>query len=96
MQVESLKSTLESTVQYSNSKINKVNYSNSTVTVGEVISNLSDIIPEDGYTQFYVNQYQQLGYKRFMELANLARKSGKNPARLFCWMLKNNKIVVAE
>lgn len=98
-------------LQYStsNSKLTKVNYSNSTVKIhdeisksnpklkvlsaGEVFGCLSDIIPEDDYKPFYVSRYRQLGYKRFLELANKAR-GGKNPPRLFFWMLKNNEIVI--
>ena len=80
------------TVQYSNSRFNKLNHSNSTVTVEEVFTNLSDLIPDDGYQPFYAKAYKELGYKRFIELANKAR-AGKNPPRLFCWMIKNNRIV---
>lgn len=79
-------------LQYSNSKLNKFNYSNSTVSIGIVFNNLADIIPEDDYKPFYVSKYKTLGYKRFLELANKAR-GGKNPARLFFWMLKNNEVV---
>lgn len=84
----------DATVQYSNSSLNKLNTnnSNSTVTVQEVFSNLTDIIPDDDYKPFYVSRYKKLGYKRFMYLANLARK-GKTPDRMFFWMLKNNEMV---
>jgi hypothetical protein len=86
---------------YSNSgKLTYVNYSNSkdtpsvkTVDISEVFANLTDVIPVDNYMPFYVSRYKSLGYKRFMELANKARRSGKDPKRLFFWMLKNNKIV---
>jgi hypothetical protein len=47
---------------------------------------------DDDYKPFYVTKLNTLGYPRFMELANKAR-AGKNPARLFFWMLKNNEIV---
>ena len=83
---------IKDTVQYSNSRFNKLNNSNSTVTVRQVFSNLTDLIPEDDFKPFYVSRYKQLGYKRFMELANKAR-TGRAPARLFTWMLKNNEIV---
>lgn len=89
--MESIKSTLNNK-QYSNSKLNNFNNSNSTVSVTEVFRNLSDLIPEDDYKPFYVSRYKKLGYKRFMELANKAR-AGKTPARLFFWMLKNNEVV---
>jgi len=69
-----------------------VNNSNSTVTVADVFINLIDIIPDDEYKPFYVKRYKELGYNRFMELANKAR-AGRAPARLFFWMLKNNEIV---
>lgn len=78
--------------QYSNSKLNNLNNSNSTVDIYTVFSNLTDIIPDDDYKPFYVSKYKALGYKRFMELANKAR-TGKDPARLFFWMLKNNKLI---
>lgn len=60
-------------VQYSNSRFNTLNNSNSTVTFNEVRSNLSDVIPEDDYLPFYASRYRQLGAKRFQELANKAR-----------------------
>ena len=78
--------------QYSNSNLPKVNNSNSTVSLTNVFSNLTDIIPEDDYRPFYVSYYKKLGYKRFIELANKAR-AGKTPDRLFFWMLKNNEAV---
>lgn len=89
--MESTKS-VNQVLQYSNSKLNKFNNSNSTVPVTTVFSNLTDIIPDDDYKPFYVSRYKKLGYKRFMELANKAR-AGKTPARLFFWMLKNNELV---
>lgn len=87
--------------QYSNSNLTKLNNSNSTVTsklnstvsTKEVFSNLTDVIPDDDYMPFYVSQYKRLGAKRFVELANKARAGGKNPMRLFTWMLKNNELV---
>lgn len=82
-----------STVQYS--KLTSVNYSdsiNSTVTVTEVFNNLRDLIPDDDYTPFYISRFNALGCKRFIELANKAR-GGKQPQRLFFWMLKNNQLV---
>lgn len=78
--------------QYSNSRLNKFNNSNSTVSITTVFGNLTDIIPDDDYKPFYVSRYKTLGYNRFMELANKAR-AGKQPARLFFWMLKNNELV---
>lgn len=77
--------------QYSNS--NKQSLYNSNSTVREVFSNLTDVIPEDDYMPFYVSKYSQLGSQRFIELANKARAGGKDPKRLFFWMLKNNEIV---
>jgi len=88
--VESLKSTLRQ--QYSNSSLTKLNNSNSTVTCKEVFSNLVDVIPDDDYKPFYVSQFNRLGAKRFIDLANKARK-GRNPVRLFAWLLKNNELV---
>lgn len=80
--------------QYSNSNFDSQNNSNSTVTVEirEVFRNLVDVIPEDDYKPFYVSRYNKLGPKRFVELANKARK-GNKPMRLFFWMLKNNELV---
>lgn len=86
--MESLGQALQ--VQYSNSIPKGINNSNSTVS--EVFSNLVDLIPEDDYRPFYVSRYKKLGYKRFMELANKAR-AGRDPKRLFFWMLKNNQVV---
>jgi len=88
--VEILNTTLNS---YSNSNLTKLNNSNSTVTVSSVFSNLTDVIPDDDYKPFYVKRYNDLGCKRFVELANKARAGGKDPKRLFFWMLKNNELV---
>lgn len=80
------------------SKINKVNnniqykqYSSSRIQL--IFKSLSDLIPDDGYGGFYVNKFKEVGYERFMELAQKARAGSDTPARLFCWMLKNNSIV---
>lgn len=81
--------------QYSNSNSNlklKTN-SNSTVKPTTVFSNLSDVVPDDDYTPFYVKKLKLLGEARFFELANKARATGKDPKRLFFWMLKNNELV---
>ncbi len=77
----------------SNSKLNNINYSNS--TVGEVFANLSDVIPQDDYMPFYVSRFKKLGVARFVELANKARQgcNSGDPKRLFFWMLKNNELV---
>jgi hypothetical protein len=88
-QVQSLESSLRQ--QYSNSNLKNLNNSNSTVK--EVFSNLVDVIPEDDYMPFYISRHRDLGTKRFVELANKARAGGKNPQRLFFWMLKNNELV---
>lgn len=72
------------------STVNKnINYS--TVSSDTVLSNLSDLIPNDGYTPFYTKQLNTLGYKRFMELAGKARAGSDTPQRLFCWMLKHSE-----
>ncbi len=76
--------------QYSNSILKQ---KENTVTVRQVITNLADVIPQDDYLPYYISQYRKLGYKRYIELANKARRSGKDPKRLFFWMLKNNEIV---
>lgn len=75
--------------QYSNSNINNLTNSNSTVTFNEVVRSLTDLIPDDDYRPFYASKYKQLGYKRYMWLAGKARAGGSDPARLFFWMLKN-------
>lgn len=93
MQVQPLEEIIKSKTQYSNSSSKELNYSNSTVSIKTVFSNLADVIPDDDYKPFYVSRYKQLGYDRFVALANKARASGKDPARLFFWMLKNESIV---
>lgn len=83
-----------SSARYSTVTVNKnLNNSNSTVEPTTVLHNLSDIIPDDGYYPFYLKRLNELGYQRFMELANKARAGSETPAKLFCWMLKHNKIV---
>lgn len=80
------------------SELNNITYSKqykqySNAEIAKIFSNLRDIIPDDGYTGFYVNQLKELGKERFIELANKARAISDTPARLFCWMLKNNQLV---
>lgn len=87
--------SIKNTIQYSNSNLTKLNNSNSTVqlSVKEVFGNITDLVKQDDeYLPFYISKYKLLGLKRFMYLANQARK-GKTPARLFFWMLKNNELV---
>lgn len=55
-----------------------------------IIGNLPDVIPQDGYTGYYVNRFKELGYERFMELVKKARTQSDTPQHLFAWMLKNN------
>lgn len=88
-----IKSIIKDTVQYSNSSLNTLNNSNSTVAPSEVLRSLTDLIPNDGYNPFYLKQLKLLGYARFMELAQKARQTSDTPQRLFTWMLKNNDIV---
>lgn len=90
--MQSLKSISNS---YSNSKLNNFNNSNSysTADILKLFDTLEDVIPKDGYGGFYVNQYRKLGGIRFMELVAKARAGSDTPQRLFCWMLKNHKVV---
>ena len=78
-----------------NSKLN--NFINSkqynSQDLQRIFSNLSDLIPDDGYLGFYVNRLKDLGAERFIELANKARALNDSPQRLFCWFLKNNESV---
>lgn len=85
--MENTKSILDNS--YSNSNLNSKN--TVTVTVVQTFKNLTDLIPEDDYRPFYVKKYNELGYKRFMELANKAR-AGRQPQHLFTWLLKNHEI----
>jgi hypothetical protein len=84
--VQSLKNTL----QYST--VNNIT-NNSTVQLVSIVNNLSDVIPNDGYYPFYQRELDRLGYKRFIELVNKARAGSDTPAKLFCWMLKNDEVV---
>lgn len=79
--------------QYSNSSLKNLNTVTVQLSTKDVFSNLTDVIPEDDYMPFYISRHRDLGTKRFMELANKARAGGKNPQRLFFWMLKNNELV---
>jgi hypothetical protein len=92
---------MEKSMDSINSSLNRQQYSNSsskelkntvTVTVSQVIKNLPDLIADDDYVPYYVARYKDLGYTRFMWLANKAR-IGRDPARLFWWMLHNPDVV---
>lgn len=80
---------------YSNSNINKLNNSNSysTKQILEILDNLTDVVPKDGYGGYYVNQFRRLGKVRFLELVAKARAGSETPAKLFAWMLKNSEVV---
>jgi len=86
-----LPETIINRQQYSNSNLN-LNNSNSTVDPKTVLLNLPDLI-HDGYEPFYIQRLNNLGYKRFMELAQKARAGSDTPQKLFSWMLKNNELV---
>lgn len=91
------------TVNTVNSKINNLNNSIqfnskqykalSNTEITRIFANLHDLIPDDGYTGFYINKLKTLGLDRFMELAQKARAGSDTPQRLFCWMLKNHENV---
>lgn len=83
--------SIKDTVQYS--KFTSVNNSTVQLPVIEVLKSLSDVIPDDGYYPFYQRHYKRLGSKRFMELVAKARAGSDTPAKLFCWMLKNDELV---
>jgi hypothetical protein len=91
MSTESLNQVLKNK-QYSNSNLNNLNNSNSTVEPTTVLVNLPDLIHE-GYEPYYIKQLNRLGYARFMELAQKARAGSDTPQKLFSWMLKHNEIV---
>lgn len=77
----------------SDSNNNNLNNSHSTVSTKEVLSNISDLIPNLDYAPWYAKQLRKLGAKRFMELANKARAGSDTPHVLFKWMIENNSIV---
>ena len=82
------------TVQYS--KEAKENYSTvqySDEKAIEMFKGMSDVIPDDGFYPFYSRKLKELGGKKFVWLANRARKTSDTPAKLFCWMLKNSEKV---
>lgn len=39
---------------------------------------------------WYATKIRQLGVDKFVQLAKTAEQEGKNPARYFSWLLKNN------
>jgi hypothetical protein len=39
---------------------------------------------------WYATRIRQLGVDKFVQLAKTAEQEGKNPARYFSWLLKNN------
>lgn len=79
---------------YSNSNKNNINYSNSRLSTKEVLSSITDLIPNTDYCPWYIKQLNKLGQRRFTELANKARAGSDTPHILFKWMLENNEVVV--
>ena len=84
-------STVYSKLNQGNNSIQFKQYSSSRIR--SIFNSLSDLIPDDGYGGFYVNRFKDLGYERFMELAQKARAGSDPPAKLFAWMLKHNELV---
>jgi hypothetical protein len=90
---------IHSTVQYS--KKPGINYSTVQYSEGKIVTllrTIPDVVPDDGYDKFYIDQFRALGYERFIYLANRARycaesRPNGDPRRLFCWMLKNPHLV---
>lgn len=76
-----------------NSTVNNKYIINSTVDYLNILNNLRDVCPDDGYDPFYISAINKIGLKRFVYLANKARAGSDTPARLFCWMLKNPELV---
>lgn len=81
--------------QYSNSdsSLKNLNNSNSTVNQTTVLRSFTDLIHNQEYMPFYIRKLNELGVKRFTELANKARAGSNTPAKLFSWMLKHNELV---
>jgi hypothetical protein len=79
---------------YSNSKKPKgFYYSNSTVTVEEVLANITDLVPpHHPYVPYYKAKFEELGFDRFMALANYARARHKrgHPSYFFRWCLEHS------
>lgn len=61
----------------------------STVESKQVLNNLRDVCPDDGYDPFYTRMMNELGVERFVHFANRARAGSDTPVALFNWMLKN-------
>lgn len=93
--MQSFKEVATVTVNSSLPKVNNsIQYKQYTVSrMNSIFKSLPDLIPDDGYGGFYVNRFKEIGYERFMELAQKARAGSDTPAKLFAWMLKNNEIV---
>ena len=73
-QYSTVNQTSDSTVQYS---------------ISEVLRNLADVIPNDGYAPFYAKMLRELGQKRFFELANLATPYASDRTKLSTPVLRH-------
>jgi hypothetical protein len=45
---------------------------------------------ESGWEKYHYREVYRLGEQKYRELAKTAEQEGKNPARYFSWLLKNN------
>lgn len=57
----------------------------------DVVDNFRHLRADDTYRKLHIFHAKRLGIERFTILAKTAEQEGRNPARYFSWLLKNEE-----
>jgi len=55
----------------------------------DVVDNFKHLRANDTYRKLHIYHARRLGIDQFTKLAKTAEQEGRNPARYFSWLLKN-------
>ena len=61
---------------------------NGQMTIDRVLDSYLDLVPED-FRPWHARQIKRIGTKKYIELAERAKRYGNNPAKLLSSTLKN-------
>lgn len=82
-----IKDTTVTTVTTGINKVNTTVNNCTTVDVDNLYEELKPLV-NDSFKPWYCQKFYKIGVGRTLELASIAKADGKNPARLFSYLLK--------
>lgn len=86
-------SNILSKTNISQPMVNKKTKTNGYKTTDLVLVEAGDVInPDPNYYKWYCRKAFRLGPERFLQLASVARADGKDPKRLFTYLLVKNTV----